>query len=60
VSLLGDVLVDERCVLVAWQLAQKGRKHSTATALFGDAGTCRGFGLATWFEVAQGMAKSAV
>jgi hypothetical protein len=55
VSLLGDVVVDEPCVLVGRQLAHQGRKHRTATALFGADGACRGIGLATWFEVAGGV-----
>ena len=53
VELLGEVAVGERCVLVAWELSHRGRKHHTATALFGESGTCRGLGLGTWIEVAQ-------
>ena len=49
VALLGDVSVDERCILVAYELADQGRKHHTATALFGEAGTCLGLGLGTGF-----------
>jgi hypothetical protein len=59
VALFGDLSVDERCVLVAWQLAHRGRKHHTATALFGEAGACRGVGLGTWFEVSHEVAKEA-
>ena len=51
VRLSGEVAAGERCVLVAWELAQRGRKHQTATALFGESGACRGLGLGTWFEV---------
>jgi hypothetical protein len=54
VELLGRVAAGERCVLVAWELAHRGRKHHTATALFGESGTCRGLGLGTWIEVARG------
>jgi len=53
VQLLGEVAVAERCVLVAWELDHQGRKHHTATALFGESGSCRGLGLGTWIEVAQ-------
>jgi hypothetical protein len=60
VAITGDVSVDERCVLVGWELAHQGRKHHTATALFGEAGVCRGVGLGTWIEVAQDVAKGAV
>ena len=59
VELLGEVAPGERCVLVAWELAHRGRKHHTATALFGESGTCRGLGLGIWIEVArQGSASS--
>jgi hypothetical protein len=51
VELLGDVSVHERCVLAAWELTHQGRKHYTATALFGEAGTCLAVGLGTWIEV---------
>jgi hypothetical protein len=52
VQLLGEVAVGERCVLVAWELDHRGRKHHTATALFGESGSCRGLGLGTWIELA--------
>jgi len=52
VQLLGDVAVGEHCVLVAWQIAHEGRKHHTATALFGESGECRGLGQGIWIEVA--------
>ncbi|MCX5806683.1 MAG: hypothetical protein NT010_11580 [Proteobacteria bacterium] len=50
-ELLGDVSVGERCVLVAWHIASHGRKHHTATALFGESGACRALGLATFLTV---------
>ncbi len=50
-SLLGRVAVGERCVLAAWELAQDGRKHFTATALYGEDGSCRALARGTWFEV---------
>jgi hypothetical protein len=51
VELFGPVSVGERCVLAAQELAHDGRKHRTATALFGESGSCRGVGLGIWFEV---------
>jgi hypothetical protein len=53
VELFGEVSVGERCVLVGWELSHQGRKHHTATALFGESGICDGLGLGTWFEVPQ-------
>jgi hypothetical protein len=52
VALRGDVYADEPCVLLAWQIAHQGRKHHTASVLYGASGDCRGVGLATWIEVA--------
>jgi hypothetical protein len=49
--ILGEVAVGERCVLVARQLAHEGRKHRTATALFGEDGTCRGESIGIWIEL---------
>ncbi|MDD3473496.1 MAG: hypothetical protein PHS86_11990 [Syntrophaceae bacterium] len=53
VELFGDVFVGERCVLVAWQIASHNRKHRTATALFGESGSCRAIGLATFLTVPE-------
>ena len=53
VELFGDVSVGERCVLVAWQIASHGRKHHTATALFGETGACHALGLATFLTVPE-------
>ena len=53
VEIFGRVSVGERCVLVAWQIAVNGRKHHTATALFGESGACRGLGLATFLTVPE-------
>lgn len=53
VQIFGDVSVGERCVLVAWQIATLGRKHHTATALFGEFGGCRALGLATFITVPE-------
>lgn len=47
------VRVGERCVVVGWSITNDGRKHKTGTALFGEAGTCRGLAVGTWFEVTQ-------
>ena len=51
VELKGPVAVGERCVVIGWEFLHDGRKHHTGTALFGEAGDCRGGGKATWFEV---------
>jgi hypothetical protein len=52
-QLFGEVSAGERCVLVAWQVASQGRKHHTATALFGDSGSCRALGFATFLTVPE-------
>jgi hypothetical protein len=59
VELSGEVSAGERCVLVAWQLAHEGRKRRTATALFGEAGDCRGIALGTWLEVVRPGSRAA-
>ena len=51
VSIAGDVSIGEKCVLIGWEISREGRKHYTGTALFGESGTCRAVGYATWFEV---------
>jgi len=51
VSIKGSVLAGEKCVLIGWEISQEGRKHYTGTALFGESGTLRAVGYATWFEV---------
>jgi len=53
VELFGGVSAGERCVLVAWQITGHGRKHYTATALFGESRTCRAIGLATFLTVPE-------
>jgi len=53
VEIFGDVSVGEGCVLVAWQIASHGRKHHTATALFGESGACRAIGIATFLTVPE-------
>lgn len=53
VELFGEVSMGERCVLVAWQIASHGRKHHTTAALFGESGTCRAIGLATFLTVPE-------
>jgi hypothetical protein len=52
VALFGDVFAGERCVLLGWEIAHEGRKHTTGTALYGESGACRGLGRGTWIEVA--------
>lgn len=51
VSIKGSVSVGEKCVLIGWEISRQGRKHYTGTALFGESGSCRAVGYATWFEV---------
>ncbi|MGA9575154.1 MAG: hypothetical protein WBS20_14545 [Lysobacterales bacterium] len=51
VSIKGSVSVAEKCVVIGWEISRQGRRHFTGTALFGASGSCRGAGLATWFEV---------
>ena len=51
VTLLGRVNTGERCVLTGEELSHDGRKHHTLTALYGESGTCRGYGRATWIEI---------
>ncbi len=51
VERLGEVRIGERCVVVGTELGADGRKHFVRTVLFGEDGTCRGVGRATWFEV---------
>ena len=53
VQLLGEVAAGERCVIVASELSHRGRKHQTASALFGESGNCRGLGLGIWIELAR-------
>ena len=53
VDIRGAVVPGEKCVLIGWEIKQDGRKHYTGTALFGESGSCRAVGYATWFEVAN-------
>ena len=51
VAIHGPVVPGEKCVVIGWEISNNGRKHYTGTALFGESGTCRAVGHATWFEV---------
>lgn len=51
VSINGVVSVNEKCVLIGWEISRQGRKHYTGTALFGESGSCKAQAYATWFEV---------
>lgn len=51
VSIDATVAAGERCVVIGWEIDRQGRKHFTGTALFGESGSCRAAGYATWFEV---------
>ncbi|MEM7411175.1 MAG: hypothetical protein AAF430_13145 [Myxococcota bacterium] len=57
--LLGELAVQvdapvaggETCVLVAHEVEHRGRKHRTATGLYGQSGELRARSLATWIEL---------
>jgi len=51
VELAGTVSAGERCVLLAWEVDRRGRKHTTGSALFGESGACRAVALGIWLEV---------
>jgi len=51
VAIHGSVVIGEKCVVTGWEINNDGRKHYTGTALFGESGSCRAVGYATWFEV---------
>ena len=51
VAIKGHVSAGEKCVLTGWEISREGRRHYTGTALFGESGSCRAVGYATWFEV---------
>ena len=51
VAIHAPVAVGEKCVVIGWEISHQGRKHYTGTALFGESGSCRAVGYATWFEV---------
>jgi len=51
VAIHDHIVPGEKCVVIGWEISQEGRKHYTGTALFGESGTCRAVGYATWFEV---------
>ena len=51
VEIRGCVAPGEKCVVTGWEIGHEGRKHYTGTALFGESGSCRAVGFATWFEV---------
>jgi hypothetical protein len=57
VDIRGAVVPGEKCVLIGWEIKHEGRKHYTGTALFGESGSCRAVGYATWFEVANTQAR---
>jgi len=51
VAIKAPVSSREKCVVIGWEISHEGRKHYTGTALFGESGSCRAVGYATWFEV---------
>jgi len=53
------VRIDEPCVVIAWAIAQEGRKHRAGTALFGESGELCAVGVATWIELKKNAGDSA-
>lgn len=51
ISALPDV--GERCVLMAWAIDQDGRKHRSASALYGEDGRLLAHALLVWIELAK-------
>jgi len=51
VAIHGPVVPGEKCVVIGWEISNDERRHFTGTALFGESGSCRAVGYATWFEV---------
>jgi hypothetical protein len=51
----GGIRAGERCRMLAWELAAEGRKHFTASVLYGESGKCVAVASATWIEVATPM-----
>lgn len=49
----GPVREGEACVALAWELEARGRRHTVATALYGEDGTPRAVARATWIEVPE-------
>ena len=50
-ALPGRVEVGTPTVLLSWQIEHSGRKHTTGTALYDEAGECQGVALAVWIEI---------
>lgn len=47
---VGRVRPGERCTISAWVISSGGRKHSVASALYGERGELAAFARATWVE----------
>ncbi len=50
VRLARRVRIGERCVVIGWPIESDGRKHTTDTAVFGEAGELCGCARAVWIE----------
>jgi hypothetical protein len=52
----GDVMVGEKCVVVAWSLGMEGRKRQAGTAVYSGSGAPVAVARATWIQIpaAQG------
>lgn len=51
VALRSSVEVGAPTVLLSWQIEHSGRKHSTGTAIYDEAGECQGVARAMWIEI---------
>ena len=49
----GTVEAGSRCVLQSWRIRHQGRKHTTGSALYDEAGVCVGYAQGVWIELAQ-------
>ncbi|MBA57165.1 MAG: hypothetical protein CMK89_22180 [Pseudomonadales bacterium] len=58
VHIIGEVKVDERCVMLGWPIKQEGKKHFSASAVIGEDGSVVAMAKATWIEVAAASFQS--
>jgi hypothetical protein len=50
-EILQDLGVDERCVVIGWEMGRDGRKRFAGTAIFNETGQLIGQAKAIWFEI---------
>lgn len=58
VELMAPLKAGQPVVIMGWEFRRDGRKHSTGTAIFSEAGVCHGIGRGIWFEVPESPASS--